>query len=154
MLFSFTSNKKIFFVAGVVALLLVLWLFSGKSTHEIPVAFRVGESTITLERAETEYARQQGLSGREGLQTDTGMLFVFEEPGQYPFWMRDMRFSIDIVWLDEQFTVVHVENDVAPETYPELFAPTRDALYVLELPAGEAGMRNIEEGTTLQPVFK
>jgi len=78
---------------------------------------------------------------------------VFEEPGRYPFWMRDMHFSIDIIWLDNQFKVIHVEREVAPETYPELFAPTQDALYVLEIREGVAEELGIVEGTLLDPVY-
>lgn len=92
--------------------------------------------TIRVSVADTENARGQGLSGRAGLAVDEGMLFVFPQDGKYAFWMKDMRFSIDILWLSADGGVVYMAQNVSPDTYPQDFVPNTPARYVLELPAG------------------
>ena len=94
-----------------------------------------GES-IRVSVADTGQSREQGLSGRQSLAPDEGMLFVFPEDGIYAFWMKDMRFSIDIVWLAADGRLVYMAQNVSPDTYPRTFGPNTAARYVLELPAG------------------
>lgn len=96
---------------------------------------------IYAEVVDTPQSRAQGLSGRKGLAEDEGMLFVFDHPGKYGFWMKDMLFSIDMVWISVDGTVVHIERNVTPETYskhtpPQTFVNAPDAKYVLELASG------------------
>src|SRR3989344_6404506 len=91
---------------------------------------------VRVEVADTQETREIGLSDREVLQTDTGMLFIFDKPGRHGSWMKDMNFAIDIVWIDEKSQVVGLERDVSPETFPQVFYPDRAVKYVLEIPAG------------------
>ncbi len=104
------------------------------SHHDNGVRF--GTRTLQLERVDTEAARIRGLSGRQGLPEGQGMLFVFDGPGHHCMWMKDMNFAIDIVWLDGHKNVVHVEERVTPETYPESFCPPVQAKYVIEVSDG------------------
>lgn len=85
--------------------------------------------------ADTPSKRQQGLSGREKLLPNTGMVFKFDTLEQQGIWMKDMNFSIDILWLDEKCKVVAFKS-ASPESYPETFTPKAKALYVVELPEG------------------
>ncbi len=94
--------------------------------------------------------RERGLSGRESLDADQGMLFIFDEEGSYGFWMKDMNFSLDLVWIDGQKRVVGVTEDVSPETYPKSFYPLEPVRYVLELNSGQAKIFGIKQGTSLQ----
>lgn len=96
--------------------------------------------------ANTDALRTQGLSGRLSLPDGAGMLFVFDQDDEWGIWMKDMRFSIDIVWIDAEGSVVEVVERATPETYPHVFAPRRPARYVLELPAGYAARNGIAEG--------
>jgi len=102
--------------------------------------------TVHVTVADTESARELGLGGRSGLAPDEGMLFVFPRDGRYAFWMKDMSFSIDIIWLAADGTVVHIEQAISPATYPETFAPETPARYVLELPAGYAKAYTVKVG--------
>ncbi|QQR82525.1 DUF192 domain-containing protein [Candidatus Campbellbacteria bacterium] len=124
------------------------------SSNQKKAAISIGKTNINLEVADTDVLRTQGLSGRESLASTTGMLFVFDESDTYGFWMKDMRFPLDIIWLDEQGVVVHIEYNVAPETYPSVLTPNEKALYVLEVNAGVASELLIEKGTRLDIVFK
>lgn len=89
-----------------------------------------------VDLAKTAEERQLGLSGRESLAQDRGMLFVFDKPGKWGFWMKDMAFPIDIIWLDKNFNPVEVVENLSPNSYPKTFYPKEPALYTLELPAG------------------
>ena len=86
--------------------------------------------------ADTENERRQGLSGAPYLADRTGMLFVFPDNDQHGIWMKDMKFPIDIIWISENYNIVHVKKDATPESYPTVFKNSKPARYVLELPAG------------------
>src|SRR3989344_1119926 len=109
-------------------------------------SFSVGTTTIQLEIADTSASRTMGLSGKTHLPSGSGMLFVFDHPDYYTFWMKDMKFPIDIIWIDENRQIVHIEKEVAPETYPKSFRPSRKSLYVLEVEAGLVRENNISIG--------
>ena len=109
----------------------------------------VGSTTIPVDIANTYATQKQGLSGRTHLPEGTGMLFVFEREDLWSMWMKDMLFSIDIVWADGDGEVITIAHEVSPQTYPNSFAPSRPARYVLELPAGFARSHGIAEGTKL-----
>lgn len=102
---------------------------------------------IPVYLADDPRIRTRGLSNKTYLPEGEGMLFVFEKPDQYSFWMKEMNFSIDIVWMDEKGKVIFVRENVSPETYPTLFTPPKPALYVLELNAGEARELGLTVGT-------
>jgi uncharacterized membrane protein (UPF0127 family) len=101
-------------------------------------AFVGGANEFTFEVADTDEKRIAGLSGRTDIPHDYGLLFVFEEPGYYGFWMVDMQEAIDILWLSDDGTILGINASVAPETYPEVFYPPQPVRHVLETRAGEA----------------
>ncbi|GMQ95145.1 MAG: hypothetical protein BMS9Abin13_257 [Patescibacteria group bacterium] len=101
---------------------------------------------FAVEIADTLRVRAQGLSGRDGLAPSAGMLFVFENAGLYAFWMKDMRFPIDIIWIGEDMTVVGIEENASPDSYPQIFTPEFPVRYVLEVAGGIAKKRGITTG--------
>lgn len=109
-----------------------------------------GEAVLRTEVVDDDASRQRGLSGRESMADDTSMLFVFEQPGIECFWMKDMHFAIDMIWLDEVQRVTHIAHNVAPETYPQNFCPQKDSKYVLEVVAGTARKIGLHEGAKLE----
>jgi len=111
---------------------------------------KIGQLTIPVEVADTDAERMLGLSGRANLEEGTGLLFVFDRLGKYGFWMKDMNFAIDIAWIDEAGKIVHLESDVVPETYPKVFVPAGEALYVLEVNAGFLATHKINIGDMLE----
>jgi uncharacterized membrane protein (UPF0127 family) len=96
----------------------------------------VGGTSILVEIVDTPQARELGLSGRAGLANDNGMLFVFEKPDIYGFWMKEMNFDLDIIWFNEYGEIVYFVEHAKPSSYPKTFTPDKEALYVLEVPAG------------------
>lgn len=98
----------------------------------------VGKKCYKLEEAHSAAKRTRGLSERPSLAKDRGMLFVFNDEARPCIWMKDMRFAIDIIWLDEAGKAVDIEENVSPDTYPTSFCPDHPAKYVVELNAGQA----------------
>ncbi len=105
---------------------------------------------ITFDVSDTDAKKELGLSGRTSLLPGTGMIFLFDKKDRYGFWMKDMNFSIDIVWVDDNFTVLDIKENVSPETYPQVFMPSESSKIVLELPAGFCAKKKITTGS----VFK
>lgn len=111
----------------------------------------VGKKAIAVEVADTNAERSLGLSNRESLAKGSGLLFIFEKAGNYGFWMKEMLFSIDIVWMDENWQVINVEKSISPQTYPKIFYPNTPAKFVLELNSGDASRLGIDAGQRLSP---
>lgn len=108
---------------------------------------QIGDQTISVEIADTDEERMRGLSGRESLASGHGLLFIFETPAKYGFWMKDMKFPIDIIWIGSDWKVVGIQSMVNPDTYPEVFYPPVSVKYILEINSGEASRLGIDTGT-------
>ena len=94
-------------------------------------------------------ALEKGLGDRDSLPENEGMLFNFPYSEMYRFWMKDMRFSIDIVWMNDQKQVIWIQSHVSPDTYPQSFGPSVPSKYVLEINSGNANRMGIATGTQL-----
>ena len=103
----------------------------------------VGDKILQVDIADDDCKRTLGLSGKQSL-NDIGMLFVFEKAENYSFWMKDMNFPIDIVWIDDTFSVVGIEKNLSPSTYPKSYGREYKALYVLEVQANFSEKNNIK----------
>lgn len=101
---------------------------------------------LSVEVADTDATRIKGLSGRDPLPENQGLLFIFEKDGYPAIWMKDMRFALDIIWVDRDGEIVHIERNVAPGTYPQIFKPAAPARYVVEVNAGYTEARNVAVG--------
>lgn len=113
------------------------------------VKITVGEADIVAEIADTNTKRTRGLSGRNILEGNEGMLFVFEKPDHYGFWMKEMNFPIDIIWIGEDMRVRGITEHISPDTYPEVFYPPAEVRFVLETSAGFARSHDIKNGDLL-----
>jgi uncharacterized protein len=103
---------------------------------------------VAVEIAADDYARARGLMYRESLPVGRGMLFIFPEPGIYPFWMMNTMIPLDIIWIEAGGRVVHVEEGVPPcrtEICPN-YPPSAEATFVLELASGEAAAHRVRVG--------
>ena len=146
-----SSNKPLKAPHSLPVLLLFLLLtlifisVEGRKNNYVRIFFPNGFS-VTAELAETEEERALGLMFREKINPDQGMLFIFKEDGIYPFWMKNMRFSIDILWLDKKKTIIHIEENVPPcskEPCPT-YSSKLPAAYVLELKAGSVARNQLK----------
>jgi uncharacterized membrane protein (UPF0127 family) len=92
----------------------------------------------------------KGLSFKESLAENEAMLFVFGNEAEHTFWMKDMKFPIDIIWIDSDKTIVHIEHNLQPCSSGILcptYKPNDGSLYVLETFGGFAEKYGIEKGT-------
>jgi len=111
--------------------------------------------TINAEIADTPLKRATGLMYRDHLDKNHGMLFFFGQPQAWGFWMKNTKIPLDMLWLDENKRVVHIERSVPACTKTDdscpLYKPNSDdAMYVLEIAGGTVAQFKIEKGSRLQ----
>ena len=109
----------------------------------------IGVHVIDAEVADTPARKQRGLSGRPSLADGQGMLFPYTEPGLHGFWMPDMHFDIDILWI-RAGRIVDVSADVSKDDPRAVYRPREPAELVLELPAGTAARRGFRVGDAVR----
>lgn len=132
------------FLLLVIPLLLSIGLKGRPSSSVV-----INNSRIEVTVADSEAERTKGLSGSPQLKDGTGMLFVFDEPSYYGIWMKDMNYPIDIIWLDEDRKIVHIQEYAEPSSYPRVFTPQVPAKYVLEMPVGSVKSYGMNYGRTM-----
>lgn len=106
---------------------------------------KISEVLLSVNIADSNCKRTLGLSGKPSL-NEEGMMFVFEKMGNYTFWMKNMLFPIDIIWIDDNFNIVGIEKNLSPDSYPKSFGEKYQALYVLEVPTSYSEKNNIKVG--------
>ena len=108
--------------------------------------------TVNIEIADDDELRAQGLMYRDHLAADAGMLFFFATADEYPFWMKNTRIPLDIIWIDANRKIAHVKHQVPPCHVPDCpsYPPNAIAKYVLELAGGEAARHGLKEGDLLR----
>ncbi|MFT7327866.1 MAG: uncharacterized membrane protein (UPF0127 family) [Crocinitomicaceae bacterium] len=109
----------------------------------------IGGEVLETQISDRPDERRVGLSNHTSLGKNEAMLFVFDTPGPHSFWMKNMDFPIDIIWLDSNKEIIYIEEDVSPETYPKSFFPNKNATYVLEVVSGFSKKNNIQIGNKL-----
>ena len=117
---------------------------------------RIGGASYTVDLAVLPEERRQGLSGRESMAQHSGMLFVFEDEQPLHFWMKEMHFPLDIIWIDAQCRMVGVAADVPTpppnadnDQIPRVQSPS-PSRFVLEVNAGEAARNGLAAGDVVE----
>lgn len=111
----------------------------------------IDSKNFKLLLAKSEDEQIKGLSNREAIDQNTGMLFIFKEKDFYPFWMKNMKFPIDIIYISDN-KVVDIYQNVKPQENEtdtskiRIYRPKEKANYVLEMNAGKAKENNIKIG--------
>ncbi|MCU0650977.1 MAG: DUF192 domain-containing protein [Candidatus Omnitrophica bacterium] len=107
----------------------------------------INKFCVTAEVVDTDETRARGLMSRSSLSEGQGMLFVFPQPGEYGFWMKNMLIPIDIVWMDKDKKVLDMRTNAQPCGKDcESMMPSGPSLYVIELKAGFIDRHNIRIG--------
>ena len=114
---------------------------------------KIAGQVIKVDLALTKEALAQGLSGRSGLKENEGMLFIFDNPDTYSFWMKDMNFPIDIIWIDETMKITYIKKDARPELYPETYGPKDASKYILEVVSGFSDENNLKEEDRVKFIY-
>ena len=112
----------------------------------------VGIVNLLASLATTPESQSKGLAVKDSLSENEGMLFIFESPQKYSFWMKDMKFPIDIIWINSAGKIVHIEKNLSPCVLflpcPS-YAPNDDSLYVLEVVSNFTNKFDINIGETV-----
>ena len=153
-----TLSKLMFVVFGIIGLIFISRIVIKSHNDEDFINYYRPQSTtkisfangfIIADIAVSSFDRQKGLSDKKMIGDNSGLLFVFENSDRHGFWMKDMNFPIDIVWIDENKKIVGISSNLSPETYPEIFLPPQNIKYALEINADMAKKYNLATGTTL-----
>jgi len=148
-------------ILTVIVLLLGVFVFINIAGGNIPSFFSplfqktgkvtINKQTFTVFVAKTEKEKEIGLSGRNSIGDKQGMIFTFDKPDYYGFWMRNMKFSIDIVYLNNKQIVSIFPNVPYPKDGTQelkIYTPTSPADTVVEFKAGTAEKNNFQVGDT------
>lgn len=110
---------------------------------------RINQMTYLVETAITTEEQTRGLSYRDQLEENRGMLFIYNEERAWQFWMNEMKFPIDVIWIAGN-KVVDISPDVPDpaktNNIPVIMSPKVPARFVLEVNAGSANKHNIQVG--------
>ncbi len=136
--------KKILVICASVLVLFTLYYYV---RHPIGTKAMINGHTIRLTLAVTQIEKERGLGYRDSLASDAGMLFVYDHPERYGFWMKGMRFPLDFIWINGN-TVADLSQNVATNT--PAFAPRVPVDKVLEVNAGVVESLGIRIGDLVQ----
>ncbi len=110
----------------------------------------IGEQEFSVILADTDALREHGLSDSASIGARQTMLFSFDQPGKYSFWMKDMNYPIDMVWLNKEGKIIYIVHGAPPESFPEVFAPaSNDSIAVLELKSGTMQSLHVNVGDSV-----
>lgn len=135
-------------VVFVTALIVSLVLGNKKTTKII-----VNNKTFVVAVARTDQEKQIGLSKKNKLDENSGMLFVFDNPDYYSFWMKEMKFPIDIIYINGNKVITVIKNAKPSSSSSSdltLYKPDEKSDKVLELNAGTSRKYNIKKGTIVK----
>lgn len=132
-----------------------LFLLRDRKVNDVKNEIQIGDVTVEVTISETPQERMKGLSGRQSLSENEGMLFIFEQKDTTPtFWMKEMLTPLDIIWIDEE-QIVQINKDVPipqPGTQDQnltLYPANQPIDYVLEVNAGFSEKNNIKVGDSV-----
>lgn len=153
-------KKVLFFYVLLVVVIIIFALSRGTNllqfgTGTKGATAKIENKTYKLILTKTDAERIKGLSGRNSLAAGEGMLFTFSQKNKYAFWMKGMKFPIDIIYIDDNKVVDFVENAPAPSSGQDastlpIYKPSSPANYVLEINANEITKNKIKKGDTVE----
>jgi uncharacterized membrane protein (UPF0127 family) len=160
------SKNKLFITIAIVAALTAVAVFSDKDIKTIPAVEKqiklvpaekpisrvcFGKECYAVELATTPAEQELGLMFRQSLDKGRGMLFIFQQAGDYSFWMKNTLISLDMIWIGPDKKIVFIsaaappcKNDPCP-----LLDPAQNASYVIEVNAGEMARIGAKVGDTM-----
>ncbi len=155
-IFSMKFKKySIFIVSAFFLVIIGLFLtsqniFLRKTTGDDIKYVKIAGQIVKVDLALTKKDQEKGLSGRENIKENEGMLFIFSKPQRNYFWMKDMNFPIDMIWINDDLKVIYIKKGAQPSSYPNSFGPGVDNRYVLEVFDGFSEKNNLEVGNRVE----
>ena len=143
--------KKILIIIGILLVAFSVWHYT---RDPLGVKLTIGSHQFTVELAVTEAEKEKGLGYRDSLGASAGMLFVYDHPEVYQYWMKGMRFPLDFIWINGK-TIVDLTKNVpvsSDGTYA-VYQPKTPADKVLEVNAGTVDADGIRRGDSVKISF-
>lgn len=151
--------KKVLIIYGLLVVgIIIIAVLRFRGINLLPTIgdFGGGKATATIENdkfnievADEDKERVKGLSERKNLAEDKGMVFVFDKKGKYGFWMRNVNFPLDIIYISDD-TIVDIIKNAEPKaldaTDIPIYEPKQEANYVLEINGGLSDKLEIQIG--------
>lgn len=135
-----------FIIIAIAAFLLIIGINMNKEYSKATIS----GNEINLEVVTSLEDQKRGLSNRDSLDYDTGMLFLYKDSKIRSFWMKEMKFSIDIIWIDENNTIIGIEENISPDSYPKKFISPKPIPFALELVGGWSREHGISVGEEVE----
>jgi len=114
------------------------------------IPIKVDNAKLLVEIADTPEKKAMGLSKRKSLSKNSGVLFIFSPPQIASFWMKDMHFPIDLIFIDENCEVSEIFNNLGPESFPQVFTSKTAIKYALEVNSDFVEKHLIKAGSRLK----
>jgi uncharacterized membrane protein (UPF0127 family) len=144
------------------AVFIIGYIAIKKPTYTVnqPKKVKIKEIEISVEIADTMLKRAQGLMFRESLPENSGMLFIFQKKGVYPFWMANTKIPLDIIWIDENLKIVYISENTpsckksgVAQSLCTQYNPKVPALYVLEINANWCKKNRVGVGDSVLQIY-
>ena len=140
---------EIIILFGIIIVLLIIFYFKKTPTKYANV--KIGDTKIRAEIADTFIKQTKGLMFRKSLPENEGMLFVFDDENYHSFWMMNMSFPIDIVWINKEKKVVDITKNAQPcKISCTIYRPKEEVMYVLEVNANFTEEHEVGIGSLLE----
>ena len=134
-----------------------LYIATAKETPDLPFlpqkftvkTVKINQTSVRAEIADTKSKRSKGLGGRDSIASGSGMLFIFPKLDKYPFWMKNTKIALDIIWIKQKTVVDIIKNATPPlpgqkdETLP-VYVSNGPVDMVLEVRSGFVDTNNIK----------
>ena len=151
------NTRKTLIITSLITALIIIFILIGvlliqknKSIPQKSIGIQINNNNYYyLEVAKTNQQKKVGLSNRNEICSNCGMLFVFNKEGQYPFWMKDTYIPLDIIWLNKEYKIVKIITAINTNS-DDTYTNTDPAKYVIELPANEVFKQDLKVGDTIQ----
>jgi len=143
--------KLVILILAGIGIAVIFWLFFKLNSQKFQeVCFK--DYCFEVEIADTPQERARGLMYKTSLKENEGMLFVFDKPGIYGFWMKNTLIPLDIIWLDKSKEVVFIKENAQPclKENCSVFKNQKPAKYILEINAGKVKELNLKVGDKLR----
>jgi uncharacterized membrane protein (UPF0127 family) len=139
---------KIAWLGVLISLGLIIWWWPKYKSGTI----KVGSTRVKVEKAISPWEKARGLSGRSSLETNTGMLFVYAYPAKHAFWMNEMNFDLDFIFISGDKVVDIKENVPAPKAgeSPVTIIPADPGDKILEVNAGFVAKHQLKIGDRVE----
>lgn len=146
MLNKISTKKKL--LAGVFLIFLFIIIYYAINNKKLKVV--LGNQNFIMDVADTSAKQAKGLSGRRYIKPYGGMAFIFPNQDKYGFWMKEMNFPLDIIWVSSEYKIVDIKKNFSPSSYPEIYYPKDPAMYTFEITAGKSDELNLKIGDSIK----